>query len=377
MAELQSNRLDWLDAFRGWAVLGVVMLHSSQVAHAIGNMRKIADAGQYGVQLFFFVSALTISITYESHLAKFGSSVRSQFAWLTKRFFRIAPLYYLAVLFYPAERHAISVLNRSYHPTDVGISDILANIFFVHTWIPSANNSVVPGGWSIGVEAFFYVLVPFIWLIIPVQRRLVVLGIGAIACLTVSLLASRLWTGSYYVEDDSYLYFWFPAQAPVIIIGLIYHSMQGSHDRQAAPSAALCFAGFLLCFALALYLGTGSEAAPVLAPTIVGASFILLAMSLRGALKKLIVNNFAILLGKISFGVYIYHFVVLDGIRAFFQLAHFVPSGPLAFITVLATAIVVTGVISMASKRYIEDPAIAYGHQLSASVASRRVSRAI
>ena len=52
----------------------------------------------------FFISALTISITYEAHIAKFGKSFRAQFSWLLKRFFRIAPLYYIAACFYTFER---------------------------------------------------------------------------------------------------------------------------------------------------------------------------------------------------------------------------------------------------------------------------------
>jgi len=82
----ELNRLDWLDALRGWAVLGVA-------------------AVQYAVQLFFFISALTISITYEAHIAKFGKTFRAQFSWFLKRFFRIDPLYYIAPCFYTFERN--------------------------------------------------------------------------------------------------------------------------------------------------------------------------------------------------------------------------------------------------------------------------------
>jgi len=53
----ELNRLDWLDALRGWAVLGVVMVHSGQAAHSTGITQQISAAGQYGVQLFFLISA--------------------------------------------------------------------------------------------------------------------------------------------------------------------------------------------------------------------------------------------------------------------------------------------------------------------------------
>ena len=88
----ELNRLDWLNALRGWAVLGVVMVRSGQAARSAGIAQQISAAGQYGVQLFFFISALTISITYEAHVTKFGKSFIVQFSWILKRFFRIAPL---------------------------------------------------------------------------------------------------------------------------------------------------------------------------------------------------------------------------------------------------------------------------------------------
>src|ERR1700761_1325099 len=78
----RSGRLDWLDALRGWAVFRVVFVHSGEVAKCGGLELKFTNSGQYGVQLFFVVSALTISMTYDSHLRQFGRSMRSQVAWL-------------------------------------------------------------------------------------------------------------------------------------------------------------------------------------------------------------------------------------------------------------------------------------------------------
>jgi len=51
----ELNRLDWLDALRGWAV-GVVMVHSGQAARSAGIAQQISAAGQYGVQLFFLLA---------------------------------------------------------------------------------------------------------------------------------------------------------------------------------------------------------------------------------------------------------------------------------------------------------------------------------
>jgi len=366
-----TKRLNWLDALRGWAVLGVVAVHSSEVAHSRGPLGEMAGAGQYGVQLFFLVSALTISLTYDSHIRQFGRSARSQFAWLLKRFFRIAPLYYFAALFYPVEQYAIYQASHHRYGGLTQIPNIAANLLFVHTWIPSANNSVVPGGWSIGVEMFFYLLVPFLWVVSPGRRRIAVLAAGGLLCLTGTFVVSWLATGSSYVVNNSYLYYWFPTQAPVLAIGLIFYFLRGSdlHQSPGRLSVLAASAGFLVFLPAGLYLGSVGKLEPALAPVVLGVAFVCLALSLEGPLRLLLVNRFAIELGKISFSVYILHFVVLDGIRTAIQVLHFSRASELTVIPVYLTAVTLTSAIAYLSKRVIEDPAIAFGHRLSRRVA--------
>ncbi len=361
------DRIGWLDALRGWAVFGVVMVHSGQVAHATGITGQVSATGQYGVQLFFIVSALTISMTYNSHISQFGASAQSQLAWLTKRFFRIAPLYYFAALFYPLEQYSIYLLTGHRYGSAASTTDILANFLFLHTWIPSANNSVVPGGWSIGVEMFFYILVPFIWLLTPLRRRILVLSGSAIGFLLITLLAGKLTTGTSYVENNTYLYYWLPAQAPVLILGLIFYVLHRSkiHPPQTPQLTAVCLAAALAFALLAIYLGTGEEVAPVFAPTMMAVSFLFLIVSLQGRIMQAIANKYAIFLGTISFSVYIFHFVVLDAIRFLLQVVHLNRSGPLMLLGVFVTALAGTSMIALASKRFIEEPAIIYGHKLS------------
>ena len=373
------RRLDWLDALRGWAVFAVVMVHSGELAHSTGVVAKVAFAGQYGVQLFFLVSALTISMTYDSHIARYGKGAMSQLAWLTKRFFRIAPLYYIAALFYPAEKYAIYVFTHHRYGVETSLLNILANLLFIHEWIPSAINSVVPGGWSIGVEMFFYALVPLIWLVVPIRRRVVYLCIGACACLLTTFLVSKAQSGSLYVQNSSFLYYWFPSQAPTILFGLIFYFNYGAKLGKPLKqrTATSCFVGFLVLLALALYCGTIGEAAPVLAPAILGAAFILLVLSLQTGIKKIVVNRFAIFLGRISYSVYILHFAVLDLILVGVRASHMDRSKPFALIPILFFALLLTSGLALISKRVIEDPSIAYGHKLSHGLVMRAIASGI
>ena len=214
---------------------------------------------------------------------------------------------------------------------------------------------------------FFYALVPFIWLVTPKRRRVVYLFVGACACLLATYLVSRLWTGSFYVQNNSYLYYWFPSQAPTIIFGLMFYFHHGAKLGKPLNRGvvASCFAGFLVFLGLALYCGTVADAAPVLAPSILGIAFILLVLSLQTGIKKLVVNRFAIFLGRISYSVYILHFVILDLILAAIQLLHVDRSGSFILIPILVLALLLTSGLALISKRIIEDPAINFGHKLS------------
>jgi peptidoglycan/LPS O-acetylase OafA/YrhL len=363
----QSRRIDWLDALRGWAVAGVLMVHSMGVAHSSGVAEKIGAAGQYGVQLFFVVSALTISMTYDSHVRRYGRSLHSQFAWLTKRYFRIAPLYSLAAIFYPAEKYAMYVLSHHEYGWTFSVRDICANLLFVHTWVPSANNSVVPGGWSIGVEMFFYLLVPFIWLIASIRLRIGVLLLSAALFLLTTLVVNKACTGSFYVVNNSYLYYWFPTQAPTIFIGLLFYFLNG--DRLSKPvgrgAAYACFAAFVLLTAAALYAGAEGGIAPFLAPAILGVAFVLLILSLQGWMRKVVANPVAAYLGRISFSMYILHFVVLDVVLYVIFKWHIHRSPEWTLIPVFLITLVLTSLLALASKKVIEDPGIAFGHRLS------------
>lgn len=356
-------------------MLAVVCVHVGPVAHVSGFASSVSSAGQYGVQLFFVVSALTISLTYESHIARNGKHFKSQAAWLLKRFFRIAPLYYLAAILYPVEQYAIYRASHQRYGSVAHIPEIAANLLFLHTWIPSANNSVVPGGWSIGVEMFFYLLVPLIWLVRAGWVRTAVLGAMGAAGIAVTLMTCQFWTGSAYVPNDTYLYYWFPAQAPVIVVGLILYSVARERLWTATTDrwGWLYFAGFLASLFPALALGTTDELAPVIAPIVFAAGFALLVLSLRSRFRTLVVNRTAVELGRISFSVYIFHFLVLDCIRALIQKGHVDRTGAWMFPVVLAVALLITSGIALASKRYVEDPGIRLGHRLSEALLRPRM----
>ena len=109
------------------------------------------------LQLFFLASAVTLMMSW-SHEKNRNGCV-DVVGFILRRFFRIAPAYYL-----------MSVLYFFLEPPRRGFDPIqaLATYLFINAWHPALMGvvadtwSVVPGGWSIGVEFTFYAAFPIL-----------------------------------------------------------------------------------------------------------------------------------------------------------------------------------------------------------------------
>jgi len=163
---MDRKRVPGLDCGRAIAVVSVVAVHLSfQFPHLPHWANIVARMGQYGVQLFFVISAVTIFMTLEADRARYASTGQILLRFYVKRFFRIAPLYYVAIVGYGLMSWYTYTFQAD-HASILGphdTSDILLNLLFIHALSDSAINNVVPGGWSIGVEMLFYLIAPLLF----------------------------------------------------------------------------------------------------------------------------------------------------------------------------------------------------------------------
>lgn len=153
---VSEERVAWIDTIRGVAILLVISVHVSQ---SVGDMShpllRVASLGQLGVQLFFTASAYTLCAS-----AARGLSNRIQIRdFYIRRFFRVAPIYYFGVCLYFFIYYLLSVSGLDAGKFEAfDLKNISINFMLIHGLVPSAMNSIVPGGWSIGAEVLFYVV---------------------------------------------------------------------------------------------------------------------------------------------------------------------------------------------------------------------------
>ena len=159
----------FVDALRGFAILGVMMIHASLWTNDFeGRIKGIATQGMYGVQLFFVVSAFTLFWSLRSRSKVERAPLA---AFYTRRIFRIGPLFWGAILFYcwcyGLLHHPYSASTARYlatrAPNGVSWPQILLTAIFLHGWYPTTVNVIVPGGWSIAAEFCFYLTIPLLF----------------------------------------------------------------------------------------------------------------------------------------------------------------------------------------------------------------------
>jgi peptidoglycan/LPS O-acetylase OafA/YrhL len=356
---MQRIHLAYLDGCRALAIAGVVLTHSIWlVASAPSWAQNVAHFGSKGVQLFFLVSGMTLALNYDSA----GFDAREFFV---RRFFRIAPMYYLAALAYVALG---ATLIPSVLPDDLAPASWLATFTFTNGWMPATINSFVPGGWSIAAEATFYLLFPLLLLL--KQRRA---WIAALACLSlpVSVASYHMLAARFPGDGDdaSFAYFFWLTQLPAFLLGVCAAALLPALERFRSQAAWIFpVVSLLICLA-ALSRGVTSS--------YIVADVLFFAFVLSGAIGGSRFLGAGVLrrLGQISFSVYLVHFAVVALAREPTRwLAATIGDAPALWIG-YASVLGVSAAVATATYEYIEKPGIALGRRLTSQRLARRQLR--
>lgn len=308
-------------------------------------MQWITSFGQMGVQLFFVASAYTLC---RSMAARPSEPVRN---FYIRRFFRIAPLYYCGIFFYAV---AAYVFGDS---SPYSAQNVLANVLFVHGLIPSANNTIVPGGWSIATEMMFYAVFPWLFMVARHHPSMsVVAAVSLNAAVQLFLIHGLHRSG---IANNTFLYYSLLNQMPVLLIG-VWLFASDSQSKSIWLDAVLMVMFGAACFACLNWYG---HLTAILSPVLAGVSFAFLFRLAR----RLVIKGGAITrIGQVSYSMYVFHFIFAWWMSGYVMELGSDYGAPVALVYVgtLALTVGCSYVLATASKRIIEDPFISLGNRL-------------
>jgi len=365
--QLDIKKYEFIDALRGIAILGVILVHSSQaVAPTNATLLWLMGEGARGVQLFYVASALTLCMSWVARSSHETFPIRN---FYIRRFFRIAPMFYIAILTYLF----VNGFSPSYWaPNGIEWWFIPITAAFLHGFHPEIITSVVPGGWSIAVEMSFYAVLPFL---LPRLTSIKSCLVFFVISLGLSYLNMRLVPHIFsYSENQQYLlqnfaFLNFFGQLPVFIIGILgYLILLKQYPRtQIAIIGGVLFVVFLLAFLYPVFkLPSDFIVSKLLKMPhhfIAGMLFAVFAILLANWPTRLLVNRMTILFGKLSFSMYLTHFAILTyfsrlGFRDMF------PTSDMASLVHFLCVVFVATIVSLFFYQYIEKTSITAGKRL-------------
>ena len=320
-------KLKYLDSIRGIAILMVILVHVSQNVNLQNPvMIFLTNYGQLGVQLFFVASAYTLCLSSEKRQNERNHNLK----YAIRRYFRIAPAYYIAILIYFIIRVLFDkIVTGTYViPEQYNFINIFSNVSFFHGFYEPGNNTIVPGGWSIGTEMAFYAIFPILFKIAKnsiwsIKNIIFFAVIGIFVCYFILLM---LCFNGIVVTKNYFLYFSLINQLPVFLIGISYFFFR--EKLKLDWNHQFDFIFFLLLTGLSLF--AFYMKLNFIFPTIAALSFVFLIE----VYKKYDFLNTRLLMkiGKVSFSMYLLHFIFAFYLTPFLSSKIDVGNGVLSLI---------------------------------------------
>lgn len=366
----QGYRIACLDGLRGLAALWVLVGH----AHILTGFRvPIIGDPDLGVDLFVMLSGFLMVFHYQLRRTK--EPWEAPGTWTTfwiRRFFRIAPLYYvmlfaalaLGPMIYDA-RVTIDMFNAVQpQPADRYLDDSLINymahLSFLYGLSPTYGYRTALPDWSIGLEMQFYVALPFIMVIVGrlgwLKTILGVVAAGFIAAHVVVRLG-------YHFPMPTFL----PLKMHVFAAGMILAAALGVSNRRA-----WLYGAFACLFVLIPIGGAMRPMHELVRLSLVVLFFLMvhadrlpsLISGTARSISDFLGNRFFHTLGELSFGAYLAHLLVMQPVIAYL-IRHTQMSNPERWLVALAVTIPVTYAIAALGYNLVEMQGQKIGRRLT------------
>ena len=276
-----------IQVLRGVAALMVVMLHAVVKLRPFGFDGSQVSFLQGGVDIFFVISGFIML-----HVSRVRP--RSSWQFMADRIIRIVPLYWLLTL------SAYYIGSAEMRP----IGDLLRSLVFVPSGTAPLYNPLIDGGWTLNLEMYFYAIFAGSLMLARTEQHRFMIVVGALVSVAVASLWLPARYGSFYGNEI----------VVEFVIGMALARSMGS-----LRSIGL-FAAWSMVFTGALLMAADPVArlgSRLLSDGLPAGLIVAGAISLDAAGKRATAPA-ALLLGAISYALYLSHMLVFELIDRLF-----------------------------------------------------------
>ena len=341
-----------LDGLRFYAFLGVFVYHTlpQQPAFYRGLhlplpslWAAVASSGASGVDLFFTLSAFLITTLLLRERGQTGGiSLR---LFYIRRILRIWPLYFAVLAVAVVLAHTVPGQSLPWYY-------VAGYLLFVGNWINVAFGhplSVCGPLWTVSIEEQFYLVWPVLMKML--ERR------GMIIAAAVAFLLATLSQIGVVLAGLSkgYIYYGSFSRSGSLALGILLALFA---DR--LPGLTRVLRGLLLAAGLAGWIGSSGwlidqpgslDMRAVLGRLVASVGAVAILYAGLGSRSRLVRSEWVVRLGKISYGLYMLHFI---GLLVVIDLLH--PRWGWTLLATKALGLALTVLLAWASYRWVESP---------------------
>ena len=357
-----NDKYDFLDSLKGIAIIGIVLIHSGNNIdrECTPLWEAIISNGNKGVQIFFLISAILMYQSYVRYHDKITTmSIRNCIHWYAKRFVRLIPLFWLtntAVLVFGA----ITTGNLS--PDQVLV--YLSNCLFLHGLIPGHINAI-GNNWYLGTLALFILLIPLIHAVAgSIWRALLLLcGTYLFQQFVIPVIAAYDYGQDMGVWNGYWNGFGITKQMPVLMLGIVLYyfifeyRLPNIWMKQLQNLMGEEIAGVVI-YGIYVFVFAGLIRSIVTYQNIYVFAVLFSCLIVLLFIKPIgiIHNPVFYLLGKYSYGIYLFHLLILGRINHF--MSRFLGNSVWNILCSLIFTLCICLVASILAVKYYERPVI-------------------
>lgn len=312
----RAARIGCLDGLRGLAACWVLVGHAMLLT---GLHVPLFDQPDLGVDLFIVLSGFLMVFQYRqrSSIEDWASPATWTAFWL-RRFFRIAPLFYIllaaALLSGPFVYEARATIDaflqsnpqKATRYLDHSAANILYHLTFVFGLLPDYAFRTPLPDWSLGLEMQFYAAFPaFVLLARRLDWPVTAMIVGAVA-VVVAVACQQL---GVRFPMPSFL----PLKMHIFLCGMLLAGCIGRSRRFVLISLGLAL------ILAAVPIGPGKSAVHLAFRLLIIGGFFALVFARSGPVKAvagLLSSRPFHWLGELSYGIYLIHLLIMQPVAA-------------------------------------------------------------